>query len=273
LKEEPLIRTLATTFFAFCVVGAAGIAEARTHVVASGETLATIAQREHMSASDIARFNQLEGDASDHLVLGQVLALDEATALALPPPAPIAPTAAEQLKAIDTAGNPSAEADLAMWNAAASDPHASPVKRFASRFMTRASTIALSLTRSAMRFIGVPYVFGGTGSYGFDCSGYVQHVFALLGVHLPRTADAQYYAGRTTGGRILAGDLVFFQTYAPGPSHVGIYLGGGKFVHASSSHGVTVSRLRDSYWAARYLGAKRYVAAARAHEVSEATAF
>jgi cell wall-associated NlpC family hydrolase len=273
LKEEPLIRTLAATFFAFCIVGAAGIAEAKTHVVASGETLATIAQKEHVSAADIARINQLEGDASDHLVLGQVLALDETTALTLPPPAPIAPAAAAQLRStIDTAGNPSAEADLAMWNAAPSDAHASPVKRFASRFITRASTIALNLTRSAMRFIGVPYVFGGTGSYGFDCSGYVQHVFALLGIHLPRTADAQYYAGRTTGGRILAGDLVFFQTYTAGPSHVGIYLGGGKFVHASSSRGVTVSRLRDSYWAARYLGAKRYVAAARAKQVTEATA-
>jgi cell wall-associated NlpC family hydrolase len=269
LKEEHLIRTFATTFFVLCIVSAgAGIAEARTHVVASGETLAIIAQKEHVSVADLARFNQLEGDAIGHLMLGQVLALDETTAEALPPPAPVAPAALEQLRTIETAGNPTAEADLAMWNAAPSDAHASPVKRFANRIMSRASSIALNLTRSAMRFIGVPYVFGGTGAYGFDCSGYVQHVFALLGIHLPRTADAQYYAGRGTGGQIVAGDLVFFQTYAPGPSHVGIYLGNGKFVHASSSHGVTVSRLRDRYWSARYLGAKRYMATARARQVS-----
>jgi cell wall-associated NlpC family hydrolase len=244
---------------------AVGLAEARTHVVQSGETLAIVAQKEQVSVDDLARFNQLEGGAVDHLVVGQILALDEETADALPPPAPIAPDAAAELRAVEVAGNPAPQADLAMWGAAPQqeDKDASPVRRFADRIIYRASSIAMGLTRSAMRFIGVPYVFGGTNTYGFDCSGYVQHVFAMLGIHLPRTADAQYYAGHSAHGKIIPGDLVFFQTYEPGPSHVGIYLGGGKFVHASSSHGVMVSRLSDSYWSARYLGAKRYVGAKR----------
>jgi cell wall-associated NlpC family hydrolase len=135
--------------------------------------------------------------------------------------------------------------------------------KFASRILSRTTTIARTLTRDALRFLGTPYVFGGTSTSGFDCSGYVQHVFAMLGVSIPRTADAQYYAGRRIKGGMKPGDLVFFQTYEPGPSHVGIYLGNGKFVHASSSHGVMVSKLSDSYWSARYIGAKRLLASAK----------
>ncbi|MFN2459848.1 MAG: C40 family peptidase [Candidatus Velthaea sp.] len=151
-----------------------------------------------------------------------------------------------------------------MWNAALPpsrlklDKHLSPVRRFASGIIARSSAIASNLTRSAMRFVGTPYAFGGTSAGGFDCSGYVQHVFAMLGVRLPRTADAQYDAGkRIADAGMRKGDLVFFHTYASGVSHVGIYLGDNKFIHSSSSHGVMVSSMHDSYWSARYLGAKR----------------
>ena len=130
---------------------------------------------------------------------------------------------------------------------------------FAGNALSGLSKFAVNVTHSALRFLGVPYVFGGTSTTGFDCSGYVQHVFAMLGIHLPRTADAQFYAGKPAVGGPRPGDLVFFQTYLPGPSHVGIYLGNGEFAHASS-HGVMVSKLSQSYWASRYLGARRYVA-------------
>ena len=134
------------------------------------------------------------------------------------------------------------------------------IRSFAGGVLARTSKIATELTKSALRFLGTPYVFGGTSTSGFDCSAYTQHVFAMLGVSIPRTADAQFYAGHKTVGGLRPGDLVFFQTYAPGPSHVGIYLGNGTFAHASSSHGVMVSHLSDHYWAARYLGAKRLLA-------------
>ena len=166
---------------------------------------------------------------------------------------------------------PAAGADLAMWNASGSQADADSaasaarvsrilkVQKFASGIAARGAAMASSLTRNALRFLGVPYAMGGTTARAFDCSGYVQHVFAMTGTHLPRTADAQYSVARRFAGTPKPGDLVFFQTYEPGPSHVGISLGGDRFVHASSSHGVTVSSLHDSYWSARYLGAKRVV--------------
>jgi cell wall-associated NlpC family hydrolase len=184
--------------------------------------------------------------------------------------APAAQAAIVRTAAIEAVA-PTAGADLAMWGVEPSGSEAATpaksaltgsrlVKRFADGIIHRSAALAVNLTRNAMRFLGVPYVFGGTSSRGFDCSGYVQHVFAMLGKHIPRTADAQYDAGkRVTGATIAPGDLVFFQTYAAGASHVGIYLGNDRFVHASSSHGVTVSSLHESYWSARYLGAKRLI--------------
>jgi cell wall-associated NlpC family hydrolase len=137
--------------------------------------------------------------------------------------------------------------------------HRGGIDRFTGSILSRTARITQQLTRSAMHFLGVPYVFGGTSTSGFDCSGFVQHVFAMLGIGLPRTADAQFDVGRPAVGGPRPGDLVFFDTYG-GVSHVGIYLGHGKFVHASSSHGVMVSHLSESYWASRYVGAKRLIA-------------
>lgn len=156
--------------------------------------------------------------------------------------------------------------DVAEWTAhlivTSKNEHAKngEIRSFAGGVLARTSKIAQQLTKSALRFLGVPYVFGGTSTSGFDCSGYVQHVFAGLGIALPRTADAQYDAGHRIIGGMKPGDLVFFQTYAPGASHVGIYLGHNKFVSASSSRGVSVSSLNDPYWHARYIGAKRLIA-------------
>jgi cell wall-associated NlpC family hydrolase len=135
--------------------------------------------------------------------------------------------------------------------------------RFAGGILARTSRLATQLTKSALRFLGTPYVFGGSSPSGFDCSAYVQHVFAMFGIHLPRTADAQYDVGRPATGGPRPGDLVFFETYAYGPSHVGIYLGHGEFVHASSSRGVIVSSLSEAYWSAHYIGAKRLIATRR----------
>ena len=118
--------------------------------------------------------------------------------------------------------------------------------------------VAGRVIAASMDYLGVPYVFGGTSPYGFDCSGYVQYVFAKSGISLPRTADVQYEVGTPISTTdLVSGDLVFFSTYTYGASHVGIYLGDNKFIHASSSRGVTVDSLGSSYWSSHYIGARR----------------
>lgn len=118
--------------------------------------------------------------------------------------------------------------------------------------------VAGRIVSLSMNYIGVPYVFGGTSPYGFDCSGYVQYVFANAGVSLPRTADVQYEVGTPISTTdLVSGDLVFFSTYTYGASHVGIYLGDNNFIHASSSRGVTIDSLGSSYWSSHYIGARR----------------
>jgi len=109
----------------------------------------------------------------------------------------------------------------------------------------------------ALSLQGIPYVFGGTSRKGFDCSGLTQYVYRSSGVSLPRTASEQFRVGSSISkAQLKTGDLVFFSTYAPGASHVGIYIGGGKFVSASNS-GVSTSSLNSGYYGGRYLGARR----------------
>lgn len=120
--------------------------------------------------------------------------------------------------------------------------------------------VSRRIISNAMQYIGVPYVFGGTTPGGFDCSGYVRYVFANAGISLPRTADVQYEVGTPVSSSDLrAGDLVYFSTYEPGPSHVGIYLGDGNFIHASSSRGVRVDSISGYYWSDCYIGARRVI--------------
>jgi cell wall-associated NlpC family hydrolase len=116
-----------------------------------------------------------------------------------------------------------------------------------------------ALLADARRLIGVPYVWGGTSAQGADCSGFVWLVYARRLPGLPRTSFEMFRVGTPVGREdLLPGDLVFFTTYAPGPSHVGVYMGNGQFAHASSrSRRVVVTPLSDPYYAARYLGARR----------------
>lgn len=116
-----------------------------------------------------------------------------------------------------------------------------------------------AIVEKALSLRGAPYRNGGVDPNGFDCSGFTQYVYAQYGVGLPREVRDQFQAGVPVKPRELqAGDLLFFSTTAPGASHVGIAIGGDRFVHAPSSAGVVrVERMSAAYWSRRWLGARR----------------
>lgn len=122
------------------------------------------------------------------------------------------------------------------------------------------STKVAALIETAKKYIGTPYQFGGTTPEAFDCSGYLQYVFKENGITIPRTADEQFKLGKNISTTdLVTGDLVFFETSAAGASHCGIYLGDGKFIHASTSKGVRIDELSSSYWRTHYYASKHIV--------------
>lgn len=115
--------------------------------------------------------------------------------------------------------------------------------------------------RTAERFVGIPYRWGGNNVVeGMDCSGFVRAVYNLCGLSIPRTSSDQFKAGDlVTKNELMDGDLVFFGSSADKISHVGIYVGGGKFVHAPRrGEEIRVTAVDESYFEKRFVGARRY---------------
>jgi peptidoglycan endopeptidase LytE len=114
---------------------------------------------------------------------------------------------------------------------------------------------------TAMTYIGVPYSRGGSSPRGFDCSGFSSYVYKKNGIRLERTARGQFQRGERIQLRnARAGDLVFFDISGGNISHVGIYIGGGEFVHApSSGKTVRTDAINEPYWKTRYYGIVRYM--------------
>ena len=280
-----LMKRLLTAIVGLAVLAAipvVSLADA-THVVRKGDTLGKIARAYHVSVATIQAANGLEGT---HLSVGTKLVL------------PGGKAHTKRRKASEGKGKPvivrestPAEEPLPGAQLSLVDPQGSTLPAEAWKLPTEAELTELAkavkaadtgapavaaasvapearkadesikdrLLRVAQRMLAVPYRFGGTTLWGLDCSGFVQKTFAFLNLDLPRSAREQFREGAKVAKADLSpGDLVFFRTYAEYPSHVGIYLGDNRFVHASSrERKVTVESLDTPYYVKRYIGAKR----------------
>ncbi|WP_462410668.1 C40 family peptidase [Neobacillus sp. Marseille-QA0830] len=177
---------------------------------------------------------------------------DSSTTTTVTPPA----TSSTPAQATTPAASSTAKTETApaasSSTAAAQTPTAST--ETAQKPAASSASLVEDVIAEAKKYIGSPYKWAGNTPAGFDCSGYTKYVFAKVGITLPRTAETQWNATNPVSSPSV-GDLVFFQTYKVGPSHVGIYLGNNKFISAAST-GVVISDMTSTYWKTRYLGAK-----------------
>jgi len=282
------MKRLLTALVALAVLAAipaVSLADA-THVVRKGDTLGKIARAHHVSVAKIQEANGLDGT---HLTVGTKLVLPGGKADSKRRKASSGKSRKGTVRASTPAGEPPPGAQLSLSGEQGSTPHigawkppteaelaelaratkaadtaypavAAPPPLAVPQGASKADeSIKDRLLRVAQRMLAVPYRYGGTTLWGLDCSGFVQKAFAFLDLGLPRTAREQFREGLEVAKADLSpGDLVFFRTYAKYPSHVGIYLGDNRFVHASSrDRRVTIESLDTPYYVKRYIGAKR----------------
>ncbi len=231
----------------------------QTYTVKSGDSLFGIARNHQTTVAELKTVNNL---TSDLIRVGQVLTIPGGGT------APLASTSTatsytvksgDSLWRIATNHNLTVQQLQSMNNLTSDNIFVGQVLRLTASGTTPAPTAtttfnADALIAEARKYLGVPYVWGGSTPAGFDCSGFLNYVYNNLGVSIPRTV-ATIWSATTPVSAPRKGDIVFFET-ATGPSHAGIYMGDNKFIHAGSSTGVTIADMNNSYWKPRYLGAR-----------------
>jgi LysM repeat protein len=232
------------------------VEKAKSYKVAKGDTLPGISKKTGIKMSTLRRLNNLRGNK---IKTGQVLALVEQKQKIEEAPRQV--VAENRLRLI----NPRLLNESELNNTLAELTDMTEFKDVDSEHPVDLAKAleekksANSIKKTAYSFLGARYRFGGNSRNALDCSSFVQQVFREQNIKLPRTAREQFHVGsEVKRGDLQKGDLVFFQTYARFPSHVGIYLGDRKMIHASSrDRRVVISSMDTPYYLARYLGARR----------------
>lgn len=228
--------------------GERGRGNSAVYKVKKGDTLARVARKTGLSVGELKRLNSL---GKKKLRPGQVLVLKDSETEADPKPR-LAKNV--QLRYNDLFNEKDYEQSLAELT----EPDPNKPVDLTKNLELKADNIKM-LKNTAYGFLGTRYRFGGSSRSGIDCSSFVQKVFRELEVSLPRTAREQFEIGNEVApGDLQKGDLIFFRTYASYPSHVGIYLGNNRMIHASSrGRRVVISPMNTPYYRSRFIGAKR----------------
>jgi peptidoglycan DL-endopeptidase LytE len=252
--KKQLLTAAAMAGILFASFGATVSAHESVYTVKTGDTLWKISQANKLSITDLKTWNHL---SSDNLYVNQKLSLlaphtHETTTSTAESGSNITYT----VKSGDTLWSIATSYHTTVSNLRSLNGLTSDNILIGQKLQVNADAIsnAQMVIDEAKKYIGTPYLWGGTTPAGFDCSGFTKYVFAKVGVTIPRTAATQF-SGLKAIGSPHPGDLVFYETYAPGASHVGIYLGNNKFIQAGSS-GVTISDMTTTYWKPKYLGAR-----------------
>jgi cell wall-associated NlpC family hydrolase len=283
------LLTALVSLAVLAVIPAVSLADA-THVVRKGDTLGKIARAHRVSVAKIRKANGLKGT---RISVGTKLVLPGGKAHSKRRKARSGKNRRVTVRKAKSAEEPPARASLSHADPQDSTPHtgtwrppteaelaelakgpgkaagdtlpevSAPTAVAAATNAPDASnadeSIKDRLLRVARGMLAVPYRYGGTTLWGLDCSGFVQKAFSFLDLGLPRTAREQFREGvKVSKTELSAGDLVFFRTRAKYASHVGIYLGDNRFIHASAhDRKVTIDSLDEPYYEKHYLGAKR----------------
>ena len=273
------LSTIAVSFFAIQT------ADAATYTVQKGDTISKIAQLHQVTIADIKKWNNLSNDT---IYVAQKLQVEVRDQVEVPKPIVVTHTVAKG----DTLSKIAREYQVTLkeikdWNGLTTDniyigqalkltPVAieSDKDEIHTNLPTYEDALSQVIAKNptvngqsiynktisvANTLLGTPYLYGGNSPLGLDCSGFIYYAFNQGGLKIARDSSEGYFYGKTTKVKNpVAGDLVFFEnTYKAGISHMGIYIGNNKFIHAGTV-GVEVSDVTNSYWSSRLVDYKRF---------------